>query len=151
MLFNGLDNLRGPNRKQDAAFVSLIRTDDFTADVVIVNSVKTGTDEHIYYSEQNIGCSLLDNVMASEGLKGLSLCTINKYFMLPMVKIKALIKLGDAPQKNIIPIPALRGMKKREREGMSNESIKDAFLNISTAKIVHTLKYISKASSTGMS
>lgn len=62
--------------------------------------------------------------------------------MLPMVEVKALIKLGDAPQKNIIRRAALRSMKKRESERMSNEKYKNIFLHISTAKTIHTLKYL---------
>lgn len=61
------------NKKQEAAFVSLIRVDNFNADVVIVTSVKASADEYTHYSEQDINWSLLDDIMTSEDLKDVSL------------------------------------------------------------------------------
>ncbi|KAL4206878.1 hypothetical protein AB4K20DRAFT_1989468 [Rhizopus microsporus] len=58
---------------QEAAFVSLIRVDNFNADVVIVTSVKASADEYTHYSEQDINWSLLDDIMTSEDLKDVSL------------------------------------------------------------------------------
>lgn len=119
------------NKKQKAAFVSFIRTDNFTADVVIVKSVKANGDENTHCSEQDTDWSLLVEVMTSEGLKDVSICAINQCFMLPIIKVKAHIKLGDAPQKNIIHTDSKKHEKERKGR-ISNEN--NVFLNIPTAK-----------------
>lgn len=105
-----------PNKKQEVAFVSLIQADDFTADIVIVKSVKTSADEQTHYSEQDINWPMLDGTMTSEVVKDVNLCVINQAFYAFYGKGKGSYQARRCSTKNIIPIAALRSMRKRERE-----------------------------------
>jgi hypothetical protein len=65
------------SKRRKLAFSNLIRTDGFTADVVINKSVKTSTEDYAHYSDQDVDISLLGDVLKNENLDTFSLCGVD--------------------------------------------------------------------------
>jgi hypothetical protein len=93
-------NSSGQSKRRKLAFSNLIRTDGFTADVVINKSVKTSTEDYAHYSHQDVDISLLGDILKNENLDTFSLCGVDptetKYLLQHMVTVMVHISLEGA-------------------------------------------------------
>ncbi|KAK9760615.1 hypothetical protein K7432_015190 [Basidiobolus ranarum] len=143
---DSFQDLQDPNKKRKLAFSNLIRTDGFTADVVLQKSVKIHIDDYAYYSGQDLDISLLGNVMKNENMNNVSLSAIdpnrNQVFAASYVDGDISHQLRRCSTVEYYTYTGSKRHAKREMEIMCVEDMSTIFKNIPTAKTANTSPYL---------
>jgi hypothetical protein len=139
-------NSSDQSKRRKLAFSNLIRTDGFTADVVINKSVKTSTEDYAHYSDQDVDISLLGDVLKNENLDTFSLCGVdpnrNQVFAAAYGDGVGSHQLRRCSILEYYTYTGSKRHEKRERRRMQAEDMETVLLNIPTAKTVNTSTYL---------
>lgn len=138
-----MESFHDPNKKKKVAFSNLIRSDGFTADVVLMKSNEV---EKTTYYEQDVNVSDLAKVLTTNDLSDATICSIDpnrgQVFAASYGEGENQHQIRRCSTKEYYTLTGSKRHVKQETKRMCEEDIKDILLGIPTAKTAGLSRYL---------
>lgn len=132
------------------AFSNLIKTDGFSADVVLLKSLAKNKDDYERISDQDVDISLFGDAMRNENLDDVSLCGLdpnrNQVFAAAYGHGEEPHQIRRFSTKEYYTHTGSIRHAKKEKQRMAREQMETIFLQMPSAKTVSLSKYLTYVS-----
>lgn len=138
-----MESLKDPNKQKKVAFSNLIRSDGFTADVILMKSNEV---EKTSLYEQDVNVSDLAKVLTSNDLNDATICSVDpnrgQVFTAAYGEGESHHQIRRCSAKEYYIMTGSKRHTKQETKIMSEEGVKDILLGMPTAKTANLSSYL---------
>ncbi|KAI7866517.1 hypothetical protein BDF14DRAFT_1728070, partial [Spinellus fusiger] len=133
-----------PTRTKKLAFSNLLRSDGFTADVVLYKKVNQGADDYSYSYDQVIDVEHIGKTVEQQELDQFSLCGVDpdrKHIFTAAFEETEQTYIRRCSTKEYYTMTGSVRIAKQTTQRMNQEGLTDVFLNIPTSKTASITSY----------